>query len=51
MLSIALSIATDAWVWDHPFFLILNVAIGGNWPGSPDARRSFRNRWSSTRYA
>ncbi|BDU78004.1 glycoside hydrolase family 16 protein [Mesoterricola sediminis] len=24
------------WVFDHPFFLILNVAVGGNWPGSPD---------------
>lgn len=25
------------WVYDHPFFLLLNVAVGGNWPGSPDA--------------
>jgi beta-glucanase (GH16 family) len=24
------------WVYDHPFFLLLNVAVGGNWPGSPD---------------
>ncbi len=24
------------WVFDHPFFLIMNVAIGGAWPGSPD---------------
>jgi beta-glucanase (GH16 family) len=24
------------WVFDHPFFLLLNVAVGGNWPGSPD---------------
>lgn len=24
------------WVFDHPFFMILNVAVGGNWPGSPD---------------
>src|SRR2546428_658731 len=23
-----------SWVFDHPFFLILNVAVGGNWPGS-----------------
>ncbi len=21
---------------DHPFFIILNVAVGGNWPGPPD---------------
>jgi beta-glucanase (GH16 family) len=24
------------WVFDHPFFLLLNVAVGGSWPGSPD---------------
>jgi beta-glucanase (GH16 family) len=24
------------WVYDHPFFVILNLAVGGNWPGSPD---------------
>ena len=29
------------WVYDHPFFLILNVAVGGNWPGYPDATTSF----------
>jgi len=28
--------AGGAWVFDHPFFIILNVAVGGNWPGSPD---------------
>ena len=25
------------WVYDHPFFLLLNVAVGGDWPGAPDA--------------
>jgi beta-glucanase (GH16 family) len=29
------------WVYDHPFFLILNVAVGGSWPGSPDATSVF----------
>jgi len=29
------------WVYDHPFFLLLNVAVGGNWPGSPDATSTF----------
>ena len=29
------------WVFDHPFFLLLNVAVGGTWPGSPDAKTSF----------
>jgi beta-glucanase (GH16 family) len=24
------------WVYDHPFFILLNVAVGGDWPGSPD---------------
>jgi len=25
------------WVFDHPFFIILNVAVGGGRPGDPDA--------------
>jgi beta-glucanase (GH16 family) len=29
------------WVFDHPFFLILNLAIGGDWPGAPDASTVF----------
>ncbi|GAA1647493.1 glycoside hydrolase family 16 protein [Actinoplanes couchii] len=33
--------ANGQWVFDHPFFIILNVAVGGNWPGSPDASTSF----------
>lgn len=28
--------AGKSWVYDHPFFIILNVAVGGNWPGNPD---------------
>jgi len=31
----------SVWVFDHPFFMILNVAVGGNWPGSPDGTTSF----------
>lgn len=31
----------DPWVFDHPFFLILNVAVGGNWPGYPDETTVF----------
>jgi beta-glucanase (GH16 family) len=30
--------------FDKPFFFILNVAVGGNWPGSPDANTSFPQR-------
>jgi beta-glucanase (GH16 family) len=33
--------AGTRWVYDHPFFLILNVAVGGTWPGSPDSTTSF----------
>jgi beta-glucanase (GH16 family) len=29
------------WVFDHPFFVILNVAVGGEWPGSPDHTTEF----------
>jgi beta-glucanase (GH16 family) len=29
------------WVYDHPFFIILNNAIGGDFPGSPDASTTF----------
>jgi beta-glucanase (GH16 family) len=29
------------WVYDHPFFVILNVAVGGNWPGDPDVHTKF----------
>ena len=29
------------WVYDHPFFLLLNVAVGGGWPGNPDATSAF----------
>jgi beta-glucanase (GH16 family) len=29
------------WVYDHDFFIILNVAVGGNWPGNPDETTQF----------
>ena len=32
------------WVFDHPFFVILNVAVGGGWPGPPDATTVFPQR-------
>lgn len=31
----------NQWVFNHPFFMILNVAVGGNWPGSPNASTVF----------
>ncbi|MBI3506887.1 MAG: glycoside hydrolase family 16 protein [Proteobacteria bacterium] len=29
------------WVFDKPFFLLMNLAVGGNWPGDPDATTVF----------
>jgi beta-glucanase (GH16 family) len=29
------------WVFDHPFFMLLNVAVGGAFPGNPDASSVF----------
>lgn len=36
--------AGSGWVFNvpnNPFFVILNVAVGGNWPGSPDSTTQF----------
>jgi len=30
-----------AWVFQHPFFLLLNLAVGGSLPGNPDATTVF----------
>ncbi len=29
------------WVFEKPFFLLLNLAVGGDWPGPPDASTPF----------
>lgn len=31
----------QTWVFNHPFFILLNVAVGGDWPGSPDGTTVF----------
>jgi beta-glucanase (GH16 family) len=33
--------AGTTWVFDQPFFLLLNVAVGGSWPGDPDSTTVF----------
>ena len=33
--------AGTTWVFDHPFFVILNVAVGGNFVGPPNASTTF----------
>lgn len=29
------------WAFNHPFFLLLDLAVGGYWPGDPDATTPF----------
>ncbi len=31
----------ETWVFDHDFFLLLTVAVGGGWPGDPDSSTPF----------
>ena len=33
--------SSGTWEFNHPFFIILNVAVGGTWPGSPDTTTQF----------
>ncbi len=33
--------AGKEWVFNKPFFLIMNVAVGGGWPGNPDGTTTF----------
>jgi beta-glucanase (GH16 family) len=34
--SISANEVPGEWAFDHYFFIILNLAVGGNWPGAPD---------------
>jgi beta-glucanase (GH16 family) len=36
--------AGNGWVFDHPFFLLLNLAVGGNQPGDPNSSTTFPQR-------
>ncbi|HEX9107957.1 MAG TPA: glycoside hydrolase family 16 protein [Longimicrobiales bacterium] len=29
------------WAFAHPFFILMNFAVGGDWPGSPDSTTTF----------
>jgi beta-glucanase (GH16 family) len=33
--------AGGTWVFEKPYFVILNLAVGGDWPGAPDATTTF----------
>jgi beta-glucanase (GH16 family) len=35
------SVGGNQWVFDQKFFLILNLAVGGDWPGYPDGSTQF----------
>ena len=32
---------SSQWVFDQPFFLVINTAVGGDWSGKPDSTTSF----------
>jgi beta-glucanase (GH16 family) len=34
------------WVFDHPFFIILNSAVCGSWPGNPNSSNAFLQKMS-----
>jgi len=34
------------WVYDHPFYILLNTAVGGSMPGSPDKTTAFPQKMS-----
>lgn len=39
--SITKEEADEGWVFDHRFYILLNLAVGGEWPGTPDATAIF----------
>lgn len=39
------------WPFDQPFYLLVNLAIGGAWPGNDTRRRCCRRHRRSTGYA
>lgn len=42
--SISPSIVNGSYPFNAEFFFILNIAVGGNWPGYPDASTAFPQR-------
>ena len=35
----------NTWVFDHGFFFLLNLAVGGDWPGAPDDTTVFPQKF------
>ena len=42
--AVPVDVAPDAWVFNHPFFLLLNTAVGGNFGGAVGDDVSFPQR-------
>jgi beta-glucanase (GH16 family) len=42
--SVTPNTVPGTWVFNHDFFIILNLAVGGYWPGYPDATTVFPQR-------
>ncbi|MCD0452716.1 glycoside hydrolase family 16 protein [Actinocorallia sp. API 0066] len=42
--TVARATIPGEWVFDHPFFVVLNLAVGGPFPGDPDAETPFPAR-------
>lgn len=40
----AKDVGAKGWPFEQPFFVILNLAVGGGWPGYPDATTTFPQR-------
>jgi len=34
-------VGSNTWAFNKPFFLILNLAVGGDWPGDPNSATAF----------
>lgn len=34
-------VGTDKWVGNKPYFILLSLAVGGDWPGEPDESTTF----------
>lgn len=43
-IKIRFSLSEATWRFDHPFYFLVNMAVGGNWRGSPDATTKFPQR-------
>ena len=39
--AVEATVITGDWVFNKPFYIIINLAVGGNFPGNPDSGESF----------